>query len=445
MKSNLKSPKNKIFDNIEKLSFKDRTQISCAIRSHSEQKLISIKQGKYIKIIPKKVRKDIKKFNQDHNKVFKHYKIIKTENDNFSTKYKNFYTSKENKDKNFLFNDLISKYHEKGYKAIDINIELFEPSALLLETNKIFDFSKLVDNLRSYEKDQFYLEKLNKVVQDKLSSDSKKSTLSTKKTDTKSLTVPKTQSDLSKLNLNKKTDSNNQIDLLLENDILKRTIESNGFIKKMHSGATEISRNKNIRTSLMHYIENQTSDNRIYSDTKNQQSFSQPYKIQTGSSSIMNQSPDIVSKKASNFLKKPKLKKIEKNNMKPISPSLNRKISSFNIDMLNMMNERDKANKDIEDKLKNHFSPELDNIYEMSKSKDHDFRKTVDFLMKTTGKNKSGFVEGMRTKLDPNEIVKSITETKNIVNSVNIYETHKNFISKLGLFNINKENLNNIR
>ena len=113
--------------------------------------------------------------------------------------------------------------------------------------------------------------------------------------------------------------------------------------------------------------------------------------------------------------------------------------------MLNMMNERDKTNKDIEDKLKNHFSPELDNIYEMSKSKDHDFRKTVDFLMKTTGKNKSGFVEGMRTKLDPNEIVKSITETKNIVNSVNIYETHKNFISKLGLFNINKENLNNIR
>jgi hypothetical protein len=114
----------------------------------------------------------------------KYYNKLKEENDNFLAKYKQAKDRVEERRKNsknkatsfeLTFEDLLSKYKEKGYKTTDLSLKnkLFEPSALLLENNKIVPNYKILQNTATYTKDLSYLQRIGGSMTEKLLTDEK--------------------------------------------------------------------------------------------------------------------------------------------------------------------------------------------------------------------------------------------------------------------------------
>ena len=106
------------------------------------------------------------------------YNELREENDNFSKSYNlaKTFKFKTKTDKivtassfQMTFVDLINKYEEKQYKVTDLSLKnnLFEPSPLLLENNKIVDYYRFGDNTKIYEKDLKFLVKTNAQINDK--------------------------------------------------------------------------------------------------------------------------------------------------------------------------------------------------------------------------------------------------------------------------------------
>ncbi len=120
---------------------------------------------------------------EDEEKM-KYYNKLKEENDNFLAKYKQAKDKVEERRKNSknkatsfekTFEDLLSKYKEKGYKTTDLSLKnkLFEPSALLLENNKIVSNYKILQNTETYNKDLSYLQRIGGSMTEKLLTDEK--------------------------------------------------------------------------------------------------------------------------------------------------------------------------------------------------------------------------------------------------------------------------------
>lgn len=114
----------------------------------------------------------------------KYYNKLKEENDNFLSKYKQAKVRVEERRKNSknkatsfekTFEDLLSKYKEKGYKITDLSLKnkLFEPSALLLENNKIVSNFKILQNTNTYTKDLSFLQRISGSMTEKLLTDEK--------------------------------------------------------------------------------------------------------------------------------------------------------------------------------------------------------------------------------------------------------------------------------
>jgi hypothetical protein len=444
MNFNKKNKKKKLKFNLleffENLSFKDRTKITQALRAHSEQKKISLKEGKYNEVIPNEVRGDIKKFSETHNKVFQKFKEKKDENDKFSNKYKIFYLDPEKTKNNEIFYDLLSNYRERNYIIPDININLFDPSPLLMDNNRIVDFAKVSNDIRSYDKSLIYLEKLNQFTQERLAVENRimptKDRIKVKRSISHDYNPINSNTEGNNIKHRKEECKDIKDTITLEKNPSLTLRKDSNFIsnnEKPHI-FNEFSRNINRKTSLIQYLDSKSTEQNpvetnklrvLKSETK--QSFS---------------SIDALKKFKTNLSRNfPKNLITEK---KPVSPILVRRNSLINPEF-NIQFQKKSIQKDIEDKIKSHVNHDLESIYESSKNKDHDYQKTVDYLIKTTGKNRTVYIEGLKTKLDPNENIKTIFDTKNLVNNCNLNEIHRNFVSKLGSLEINKGFLNNIR
>jgi hypothetical protein len=130
----------------------------------------------------------VRKFNFQYESNMHDFKILKEENEYFSTKYemsKKKYA--EDNIKNFgkglcvtssTLDDLALKYKNKGYKIPNLSDKknLFEPSPLLMEDNKIEDFYRVKSFLKNdklridKEKDIFFMQNLNTMLNEKFSS-----------------------------------------------------------------------------------------------------------------------------------------------------------------------------------------------------------------------------------------------------------------------------------
>jgi hypothetical protein len=195
-------------------------------------------------------------FNEKFEKNMENYKSIKEENDYFSYKYEN--TKNLNiKEKSSeiisgpqeTFFDLICKYNEKGYKIPDLSVKknLFEPSPLLMEDNKISDFYKLKlrnsgDNTStsSHKKDIFFLHNFQLSINERLvSEEDKKEMISNKKAALKSKF-----SDLQMFNDKSKDGDNDsrkiqkdidKIKSLIEYKLRKKKLKKENKIKKSNT------------------------------------------------------------------------------------------------------------------------------------------------------------------------------------------------------------------
>ena len=98
------------------------------------------------------------------------YNQLREENDRFLNKYKIAKTFKlKNKTVEGLpissfqitFADLINKYNKKNYKVSDLSLKnnLFQPSPLLMENNKIVDYYRFGNLCEIYDKDLNFLNK----------------------------------------------------------------------------------------------------------------------------------------------------------------------------------------------------------------------------------------------------------------------------------------------
>jgi hypothetical protein len=74
------------------------------------------------------------------------------------------------------FVDLISNYKKKGYKVKDLSLKnnLFEPSPLLLENDKIVRYFPLGDNTKCYNKDLKFVNILNSSLNDRIQRDERR-------------------------------------------------------------------------------------------------------------------------------------------------------------------------------------------------------------------------------------------------------------------------------
>ena len=115
----------------------------------------------------------------------KEYKEIREENDNFTEKYNLAKQRNPANAKNEIntvsafqstFVDLISRYNIKGIKVPDLSIKnnLFQPSPILMDNDRIVDYYRLGDNQKTYTKDLNFLLKLNTSVNEKMLKDEKK-------------------------------------------------------------------------------------------------------------------------------------------------------------------------------------------------------------------------------------------------------------------------------
>src|ERR1700722_12025187 len=99
----------KFSEQVEKLSFNDRSNITRILRSHSETKKLNIKKGKFIQVNPQKIHSEMNDFDKEHREVFTEYKQTQFDNNEFSKKYKisKAQTSNGKKDDRNIFNELI--------------------------------------------------------------------------------------------------------------------------------------------------------------------------------------------------------------------------------------------------------------------------------------------------------------------------------------------------
>ena len=74
------------------------------------------------------------------------------------------------------FADLISTYKDKGYKVSDLSTKnnLFDPTPLLLENDKIVSNFKILQNTKPYLKDLGYLHRIGGTMVEKLFQEGKK-------------------------------------------------------------------------------------------------------------------------------------------------------------------------------------------------------------------------------------------------------------------------------
>jgi hypothetical protein len=152
-----------------------RFEILGALRKRDEKKIMTKKENE--EDISFDVLQEIKKFNKSYKVNINLYNTLRDENKMFLKKYRiakifknrNKPEGHVNSGFHTTFADLITKYKEKNYKITDLSLKnnLFEPSPLLIENNKIIDYSRLGDLSKIYDKDMYFLMKTNNQIYEK--------------------------------------------------------------------------------------------------------------------------------------------------------------------------------------------------------------------------------------------------------------------------------------
>jgi hypothetical protein len=174
-KEDKKSNKKLIFNQeIDRLPFNVRTQIQNALKSTCSYKFLTNGNG-YLsrtkknfnhtmnafiqpsktEAKPKNLIEKLIHFNRKYEENMENFKHLKEENTHFQQKYEISKRKNEEENKKKIrtglittsntFSELISNYNKKGYKIPDLSVKknLFEPSTLLMEDNKIQDYYKI--------------------------------------------------------------------------------------------------------------------------------------------------------------------------------------------------------------------------------------------------------------------------------------------------------------
>lgn len=187
----------KFIDKLDTMPFNIKTQVTNALKYAVPPPMKFFSNGLYKTALvykpPKKEKFNeleeittnnlvdkVRHFNTQYHENMEEYKELKEENEFFSKSYqitkKQFEESQRNRKglmgANLTFSDLITKYKNMNYKIPDLTVKrnLFEPSPLLMEDNKILNYYKGKIGIKKemQDKDSFFLENLNYIFVEKL-------------------------------------------------------------------------------------------------------------------------------------------------------------------------------------------------------------------------------------------------------------------------------------
>jgi hypothetical protein len=375
---------------------------------------------------------------------------------------------KDNSSEN-IFSELMLKYKEKGYhnvRDIKQKTNLFEVSPLLLPNNKILDFYKLGDNYKHYSKDLDYTKKLKKMVNEKYLNDGRVKTVNFKERFNLAqlLTEPnypnqKTVKELVKeMHLNK--DSIKQAVNILANKELKTIFSEfnhstqNESISDTYNKTTQDVGKSNSKFLVTSKTINQSNETKkrkqnTYSlKNKSLMAITSSYLIDTETNDLdkLNQTP-IKKKNQSKFSSS--LFSLVKDNAKSNSSTKKQNRKRLNFSEITISPVMDDEKRKIKDKIEAKINikrmPELDKIQEKINNKEPVNKDIIDYLVEKGGKDRTIIEDGLKKKIGPNDVMKYIADIKSKVLLVDFNESYKNFTSKLGILDINMNNLAKIR
>ena len=469
----------KLFKYVEGLPFQSRVEVSEALRSRTEQKMLNKSRLSSTYFQPKEIINLVKDFDVNYKNNMVVHKELKIDNSLFLNKYKlskKILSPNKNNEFENVFADLLIKYVEKGNKNtqdLKVKDNLFELSPLLIDNKKIIDNFILQNNKEIYKKDLDYLKKIKEIVNQRLVNHQERKKINTKQekivyndiqpnfaapTISKKNLIDEIKKNEYNIKLTSEALKNNDLkDLFLEysktktdkfiernkpveerkKDVAKNKVLAKSLTSTRSTFYESKSNNiKNRKCSLENDILQKSKQIDLSLDKIEEEGFPDLFKLRENykTNESKNLSMFSLMKKSAQRKSLSDIK-IQK---KPLAKII---LSNSTLD-----DEKKKFKNEIESKIYNKKYYELEKLNEkMSNNLQYDYSEIVDYFVDKAGRDRNIIEEGLKKKLGSNEIFKYFADLKTKVLSVDFNESYKNFTNKMGNLDINQNNLKKIR
>jgi len=357
--------------------------------------------------------------------------------------------------------DLITKYKQKNYKVRDLSLKnnLFEPSPLLMENNKIVDEYRFGDNAKIYMKDlKFVMKTTNQLYDNKSDLEELKDKMSSRdiKAYQKLDEAEKSKTKLEYLDNIKATKQYiRQSTIMIQDNEFKTLFDeskSNALKPSTQKINNFTSRNspkpKRQRVKKPVFLPVVKYNKKLLDNSKEE--LTQNSILTTENSTVYtNTITSMGSEKKQN---RTRTTTVYTNT----TPGNDKKLTNRTIlvkenDLALSENEEENVKKKIVEDINNRIEEKyskirnLENTFDKVVSEREPVNTILNYYEKELGKDRKHIEDSLNRKLEPSDIMKFIQELKNKVNSLDLYETYEKFASRYGNIIVNSDDFNKIK